>query len=112
MRIDIHAHYFPEAYLDLLERFSSGATDVARNRGAGDSHAELEARLELMDSANVQVQVLSVSPQLPYLEDEAHAVEAARQSMTCTQTWYNIIPLVSPRSQPPPCPISMQRSLR
>jgi len=78
MRIDVHAHYFPETYLDLLERFGNGATDVARNRGAGGSHAELEARLELMDSANVQMQVLSVSPQLPYLEDEAHAVEAAR----------------------------------
>ncbi len=78
MRIDVHAHFFPETYLDLLERFSVGETNVARNRGAGDSHAELEARLELMDSANVQMQVLSVSPQLPYLEEEAHAVEAAR----------------------------------
>jgi len=78
MRIDVHAHYFPEKYLNLLERFGSKATNEARNRGAGDSHAELEARLELMDSANVQVQVLSISPQLPYLEDEAHAAEAAR----------------------------------
>jgi aminocarboxymuconate-semialdehyde decarboxylase len=78
MRIDIHAHFFPEKYLDLLERFGVSETDVARNRGAGDSQSELEARLELMDSANVQMQVLSVSPQLPYLEDEAKAVEAAR----------------------------------
>ncbi|HKF38860.1 MAG TPA: hypothetical protein VKB35_18335 [Ktedonobacteraceae bacterium] len=35
MRIDIHAHYFPEKYLDLLQRFGSEATDVARNRSAG-----------------------------------------------------------------------------
>jgi predicted TIM-barrel fold metal-dependent hydrolase len=78
MRIDIHAHYFPEKYLDLLQRFGSGATDIARHRGAGGSSEELEARLELMDSAQVQMQVLSVSPQLPYFEDETHAVEAAR----------------------------------
>jgi len=68
MRIDIHAHYFPEKYLDLLQRFGSEATDVARNRGAGGNPNELEARLALMDSAQVQMQVLSVSPQLPYLK--------------------------------------------
>src|SRR5258708_16689274 len=78
MRIDIHAHYFPEKYLDLLQRFGSEATDMARHRGAGGSSDELEARLELMDSAQVQMQVLSVSPQLPYFEDEIHAIEAAR----------------------------------
>src|SRR5215472_2595404 len=78
MHIDIHAHYYPESYLDLLQRFGSEATDIARNWSAGGSHAELEARLELMDSAQVQMQALSVSPQLPYLEDETHAVEAAR----------------------------------
>ena len=78
MRIDIHVHYFPETYLDLLQSFGSEATDIARHMGAGGSSVELEARLELMDSAQVQMQVLSVSPQLPYLEDEFHAVEAAR----------------------------------
>jgi predicted TIM-barrel fold metal-dependent hydrolase len=78
MRIDIHAHYFPEMYLDLLQRFGSEATDIARHWAAGGSSDELEARLELMDSAQVQMQVLSVSPQLPYFEDETHAIEAAR----------------------------------
>ena len=78
MRIDVHAHFFPETYLDLLERFGSEATGSARQRGAGGSADELETRLELMDSAQVQMQVLSVSPQLPYFADEAHATEAAR----------------------------------
>src|SRR5215831_19024067 len=78
MHIDIHAHYYPESYLDLLQRFGSEATDIARNWSAGGSHDELEARLELMDSAQVQMQVLSVSPQLPYFEDKTHAIEAAR----------------------------------
>ena len=31
-----------------------------------------------MDAVNVQMQILSVSPQLPYFENEAYAVEAAR----------------------------------
>jgi 6-methylsalicylate decarboxylase len=78
MRIDMHAHYFPETYLDLLQSFGSEATNIARHMGAGGGSVELEARLELMDSAQVKMQVLSVSPQLPYLEDETHAVEAAR----------------------------------
>jgi predicted TIM-barrel fold metal-dependent hydrolase len=78
MRIDVHAHYFPEKYLDLLQHFGSEMTDMARHIGAGGSPDEIEARLELMDSAQVQMQVLSVSPQLPYFEDETQAIEAAR----------------------------------
>ncbi len=35
MRIDVHAHYFPGKYLELLERFGSKTTNEARNRGAG-----------------------------------------------------------------------------
>jgi aminocarboxymuconate-semialdehyde decarboxylase len=78
MHIDIHAHYFPESYLDLLQRFGSKATEIARHRGAGAGSEEIEARLELMDSVQVQIQVLSISPQLPYFEDKTHAIEAAR----------------------------------
>jgi 6-methylsalicylate decarboxylase len=78
MRIDIHAHYFPESYLDLLQRFGSQSTEIARHRGAGGGSEEIEGRLELMDSVQVQMQVLSISPQLPYFEDETHAIEAAR----------------------------------
>ena len=78
MRIDVHAHYFPEKYLDLLQHFGSEATAMARHIGAGGGSEEMAARLELMDSAEVQMQVLSVSPQLPYFEDETQAIEAAR----------------------------------
>src|SRR5437762_185407 len=78
MRIDVHAHYFPDEYLDLLQRFGSDATYGARNMGASGKRAELEARFELMDSVGVQRQILSVSPQLPYFENETHAVEAAQ----------------------------------
>lgn len=78
MRIDVHAHYFPEKYLDLLQHFGSEMTDMVRHIGAGGGSEEMQARLELMDSAQVQMQVLSVSPQLPYFEDETHAIDAAR----------------------------------
>lgn len=79
MRIDTHAHCFPSAYLDLLDRFggSSVGTDFARRFAAGMASAELEARFALMDRAGVDRQVLSVSPQSPYFPDRSRAVEAA-----------------------------------
>jgi hypothetical protein len=60
MRIDVHAHYFPIEYLDLLKRFGSDATDVARGLGAGSGQSELEARLALMDSAGVHTKEPSI----------------------------------------------------
>ncbi|MBA2286145.1 MAG: amidohydrolase family protein, partial [Ktedonobacteraceae bacterium] len=80
MRIDVHAHYFPDEYLDLLKRFGDDTTDGARGLGAGGSQAELEARFELMKAANVQMQLLSVSPQLPSFEDRTSAIEGARMA--------------------------------
>lgn len=78
MRIDVHAHYFNDEYLDLLVRFGSKGTDIARGLGAGATPKELQNRFKLMDDAGVKMQLLSVSPQLPYFENKAHAVEAAR----------------------------------
>ena len=77
MRIDVHAHYWTEDYLDLLKNLGSTGTDVSRGLGAGDG-AELDARLQLMDRAGVQIQVLSSTPQSPYLDDASKAVRAAR----------------------------------
>lgn len=78
MRIDVHAHYFEEEYLDLLERFGSKGTDIARGLGAGGTPKEVQNRFKLMDDAGVKMQLLSASPQLPYFENKAHAAEAAR----------------------------------
>jgi aminocarboxymuconate-semialdehyde decarboxylase len=78
MRVDIHAHYFPNEYLEVLVRHGSSATGIARGRGAGGTQKELQARLALMDAAGVDMQVLSASPQLPYFQQETHAVAAAR----------------------------------
>ncbi|MFI6284901.1 amidohydrolase family protein [Streptomyces sp. NPDC051018] len=78
MRIDAHAHYFPTEYLDLLERYGSKDTPVARGLCAGDDEGDIDKRLAMMDAAGVDMQILSTTPQLPTFTEEAHAVEAAR----------------------------------
>jgi predicted TIM-barrel fold metal-dependent hydrolase len=77
MRIDVHAHYWTEDYLDLLKDLGRSDTAAARGLGAG-AGAELEARLRLMDQAGIEMQVLSASPQLPYGEDREKATTVAR----------------------------------
>ncbi len=77
MRIDVHAHYWTDGYLDLLVDLGQADADAARGIGAGGG-AELEARLRLMDRAGVQMQVLSACPQEPYGQDAAKAAQTAR----------------------------------
>jgi 6-methylsalicylate decarboxylase len=77
MRIDVHAHYWTDDYLDLL--VDLGKTDTGSQRGLGAGGGEeLDARLRLMDRAGVDMQILSASPQLPYGEDRDKTVAAAR----------------------------------
>jgi len=77
MRIDVHAHYWTEDYIDLLVDLGQAGAVMARGLGAGGG-AELDARLRLMDRAGVEMQVLSACPQLPYGEDGQKAARAAR----------------------------------
>jgi 6-methylsalicylate decarboxylase len=77
MRIDVHAHYWTEEYLDLVKALGRADTGGARGLGAGPG-AELEARLRLMDRAGIEMQILSASPQLPYGDDRQKAAIAAR----------------------------------
>jgi 6-methylsalicylate decarboxylase len=77
MRIDVHAHYWTEGYLDLLVDLGKADAGAARGIGAGGG-AELDARLRLMDRAGVEVQVLSACPQLPYGGDGEKATRTAR----------------------------------
>jgi len=77
MRIDVHAHYWTDDYIDLLVDLGQAGAVAARGLGAGGG-AELEARLRLMDQAGIQMQVLSACPQLPYGEDGQKAARAAR----------------------------------
>ena len=80
MRIDIHAHHFPVEYLDRLDLYGGNhVTGLIRKmnlQAAGFSG--LEEHLRHMDRSQVDLQILSVSGQLPYFAKEAEAVDAAR----------------------------------
>lgn len=71
MIIDVHAHYYPQRYLDLIGR--PGLPPAAAVLGS----QSIADRLALLDSTGVDTQVLSVSQAQPYLPDPAAAAEAA-----------------------------------
>ena len=78
--IDVHAHIYPERYLDSLERsgIDPASTAIARDMNASDEERDIQARLRQMDEANVAYQVVSLTPQSPLIEDRSTAVQAAR----------------------------------
>jgi 6-methylsalicylate decarboxylase len=77
MRIDMHAHYWTDDYLDMVAELGKTDTGTQRGIGAGGG-ADLDARLRLMDRAGVDMQVLSANPQMPYASDLRQAQAAAR----------------------------------
>src|SRR4029077_6860805 len=80
VRIDIHAHYFPLEYLDRLDLYGgSHVTGLIRKMKLDSADfSGLEDHFRNMDRANVDLQILSVSGQLPYFAKENDAVDAAR----------------------------------
>src|ERR1700704_1099070 len=83
MIVDIHAHYFPKEYTDLLLRIGGRSLpEAARPSTArpmrNDDLAGIQKRLQQMEEAGVQLQVLSPAASPPYAEKEADAVAAAR----------------------------------
>ena len=77
MRIDVHAHYWTEDYIDLLTDLGKADARAALGLGAGGG-ADLEARLRLMDRAGIEMQVLSACPQSPYGQNKQKMATAAR----------------------------------
>jgi 6-methylsalicylate decarboxylase len=73
MVIDVHAHYYPPRYLELIGRPGLPPAAAAALAGQG-----IGGRLALLDRAGIDTQVLSVSQAQPYLPDPAAAAEAAR----------------------------------
>lgn len=72
--IDVHSHHYPDSYLDACKREDSGFTHYYRDDGrlvvlqdgavglaAPQPMPPLEHRIEMMDEAGVDIQVLSVS---------------------------------------------------
>ena len=85
MIVDIHAHYFPKAYVDTLIRIGGKSLPEAarpQTRRPGgprwDEPSSIAARLEQMDDAGVAMQILSPAASPPYAETEEDAVYAAR----------------------------------
>ena len=83
MIVDIHAHYFPKEYIDLLIRIGGRSLpEAARALTAGparrDDTSGIAARLQQMDEAEVQLQVLSPAASPPYADKEADAVPRSR----------------------------------
>jgi 6-methylsalicylate decarboxylase len=83
MIVDIHAHYFPKAYNDLLLRIGGRSLPEAARPATArpirhDDPAQIPERLARMDDAGVRMQVLSPAASPPYAEKEADAVAAAR----------------------------------
>ena len=80
MRIDVHAHYFPVEYLDRLDQYGGNQATIFIRKAklASADFRDLEKHFRNMDLAGVDMQVLSVSSQLPYFANENEAVDAAR----------------------------------
>ncbi len=77
MRIDVHAHLFPDAYLDCMARLGQTGARAAVLRAPG-GQMPLDERVRMLDRAGIDLQVLSVAAAVPYLAEQAAAVEAAR----------------------------------
>jgi 6-methylsalicylate decarboxylase len=84
MIVDVHARCTPSAYTAMLARAGGSRRGEPYSTRAGvpapprsDDPADIERRLQLMDEAGVQMQVLS-NPAGPYLANPAEAVEGAR----------------------------------
>jgi predicted TIM-barrel fold metal-dependent hydrolase len=80
MRIDVHAHYYPDALYDMLER----VVGVRRPRPVGSAmrgfshHVPVDGLIELMDGAGVDRMVMSLGNTPPYHADQANAVTVAQ----------------------------------
>lgn len=77
MRIDVHAHYFPETYLAYLERL--GGADFARvPLRAPGARISIADRINLLDKLEIELQVLSITSYLPQLDNERDMIELTR----------------------------------
>jgi predicted TIM-barrel fold metal-dependent hydrolase len=80
MRLDVHAHYFSQDYIDVLERIGIDADrlEPAYRLLHPTREADFAERFAAMDRAHVDKQILSVSGVSPFSLEEKHAVEGAR----------------------------------
>ncbi|MBV9582158.1 MAG: amidohydrolase [Chloroflexi bacterium] len=78
-RIDVHAHYYPPALYELLERVAGQPRYRARGMVPGFSHhVSIEGQLELMNAAGIDCMVMSLGNTPPYYPAVDAAAAAAR----------------------------------
>jgi 6-methylsalicylate decarboxylase len=79
-RIDVHAHYYPGVYLDLLDRHGGvpAGTEAARALHAGDERDEIAERLAVMDEHGIATQVVSAPAHVGYFDHRQAAIDTAR----------------------------------
>ena len=75
MRIDVHAHYYCQELGDGMKQFGAQFPLASASVGGG---VTLDERIELMDDAGIDVQVLCTGSQQPYQLDAGKMVGAAR----------------------------------
>lgn len=77
--IDTHAHVYPAKHLDTIESLGvdPASTKIARGMHADSDAHDMAERLEWMDRAGVDAQVLSVMPQGAFGPDSGPVAEAA-----------------------------------
>jgi aminocarboxymuconate-semialdehyde decarboxylase len=91
MKIDIHTHYYPEVFFELLRRIPSefsfakdptGRTIItyqgARFFGVTQPMSDANKRVEDMDRVGIDVEVISVSTPNIFFADETRQPEVAR----------------------------------
>jgi len=79
MRIDVHAHYYPAALYELLERVTGRSQRRMGGLVRGFSHhVSIDDQLELMDAAGIDSTVMSLGNTPPYDADAAIATAVAR----------------------------------
>jgi aminocarboxymuconate-semialdehyde decarboxylase len=74
MRIDVHGHYLPPDYVELMARFRPGVTQDQALRQQGS----IDERIGMLDESGVDLQALSLGSNVPYLDQQSEGVAAAR----------------------------------
>jgi len=94
--IDVHAHYHPRAYEEVLGRMPGrgrASGFAAGRQPVTDEEAHVRTRLEMMDQAGVSLQVLSpAAGWAPYSADESAAAGAAAIGNELTAALANRLP--------------------
>jgi len=91
MKIDVHTHHYPLAYLDEIEKHPSAACRIVRGADGrrqvhyagdfnvvADGHVDLAVRLAEMERTGVDVGLISLTTPGVHVEAPARGVQLAR----------------------------------